>query len=102
MRELRCGDYYVTVFTKYHWMGMALGMTAGPDSVVFFSKTKPKVEKVYFLISPKHVAYFDFVLHSRFKTKRSLRSGVDRSTDRQQIDRTTDRQIKSSTDKMIL
>ena len=33
------------MFTKYHRMGGALGMAAGLDSVAFFSKTKPKVEK---------------------------------------------------------
>ena len=34
-------------FTKYHEMGGA-GMATGPDSVLFFSKTKPKQEKVFF------------------------------------------------------
>ena len=37
--------------TKYHWIGRALGVAAGPDSVTFFSKTKPKEENVVF-ISP--------------------------------------------------
>ena len=36
------------MFTKYHRMGMALGVAAGPDSVALFSKTKPKEETVYF------------------------------------------------------
>ena len=33
------------------------------------------------IISPCNGAYFDLALHSKFKTKRSLRSDVDRSTD---------------------
>ena len=54
-------------------MGGALDVTAGPDSVVFFSKTE--VEKMV-------VKKFDLVLHSRFKTKRSPRSDVDSQIDR--------------------
>ena len=66
--------------------GGILGVVTGPDSVVFFfSKTKRKEEKLFFYFP----AYFYLVLHSRFKTKRSLRSDVDRSTDRQ-IDRQDD------------
>ena len=79
-RELRHRDY-VTVFTKYHWMGGALGMAAGSDSVISFSKIKPKEEKGGVLYFP-YVAYFDLVLHSRFKTKRLLRSDIDKSTDK--------------------
>ena len=63
--------------TKYDRMGGTLGVAAGLDSVAFFSKTKPKEEKVFFFIPP------DLVLHSRYKNKRSLRSDVDRSNDRQ-------------------
>ena len=70
------------MFTKYHWMGGALGIATGPNSVAFFLKTKPKEEKVFFYF-PQNVAYFDLVLHSRFKTKRSLRSDIDRQINRQ-------------------
>ena len=57
----------------------------------FFSKTKPKEENVVFKVPLKCRLLFGMVLHPRFKTKRSLRSDVDRSTDRQ-IDRQIDRQ----------
>ena len=65
------------------------------SSVAFFSKIKPKEEKVVFKISPLNVAYFDLVLHSRFKTKRSLRSDVDRS-----INRSTDKMTTVSLQRM--
>ena len=39
------------LFTKYHWIGRALGMAAGPDLVAFFLKTKLKEEKVFFISS---------------------------------------------------
>ena len=40
-------DNYATMFTKYHWVGGALGMTIySLGSVVYFSKNKPEVEKV--------------------------------------------------------
>ena len=41
-------------------VGGALGMAAGPDSVAFFSKTKPKEEKVLFFLfpSPTLIWYF--------------------------------------------
>ena len=54
----------------------------GPDSVTFFLKPSRKKIKYLFLfplkMSPTLILYF----HSRIKTKRSLRSDVDRSTDR--------------------
>ena len=73
-------------------MGRALGMATGPDSVAVFLITKPKEDKVFFFFL-LNVAYFDLVLHSRFKTKRSLRSDVDRSTDRPN-DSLTDQQTR--------
>ena len=51
----------MTMFTKHHKMGGALGMAVGPDSVAFFSKTKPKEENAFF-----YCTYFDLVLHSWF------------------------------------
>ena len=65
-------------------MGGALGSLG---SVTFFSKIKLKVEKAATYLPL--VAYFDLVLHSSFKTKRSLRSDDDRDTDRL-TDRQTD------------
>ena len=38
----------MAMFTKYHRMGGALDVAIGPDSVAFFSKTKPKEENVVF------------------------------------------------------
>ena len=49
---------------------------------LFFSKTKPKVEKVVYFTLKCHLQYFDLVLRSRFKTKQLLRSDVGRSTDK--------------------
>ena len=75
-------------------MGMALGVAASLDSVTFFQvKTKPKEEKLLLFCFPLKLAYFDFVLPLGFKTKRSLRSDVDRSTDR-----STERQINRQDD----
>ena len=52
----------MTIFTKYHWMGGALGVAAGPHSVPFFSKTKLKEKKSVFLVplkmSPTLIWYF--------------------------------------------
>jgi len=66
------------------------------SSVTFFLENQAKRRKSNF-------AYFDLVLHSRFKTKRPLRYDVDRSTDRTtdwQTERQIDRQNDRSTDKM--
>ena len=49
------------------------------SSVAFFLELKE--EKVVFYF-PLNVTYFDLVLQSRFKTKLSLRSNVDRLTDK--------------------
>ena len=70
------------MFTKYLWVGGALGMAV--YSVTYFLKTKLKVEKVikYFPLK-KNVAYLSWYFTRRFKTKQSLRSDVDRSIDRQ-------------------
>ena len=67
----------MTVIIKYHGMGGATGL----DSITFFQIPSLKKKK-FFLISPLNFAYFVFILHSRFKNKRSLRSNVDRSTDK--------------------
>ena len=68
----------MTMFAKCHPMGGALGVATGLDSVAFSPKPSGKKKKC-FLISPYNVTYFDLVLNSRFKTKRSLRSDVNQS-----------------------
>ena len=83
--RLLCDDVYLPNNTGWEEL---LAWPHSLNSVAFFSKIKPKEEKVVFLF-PLKVAYFDFVLHSRFKTKRSLRSDTDRS-----IDKSTDRQTR--------
>ena len=45
------------MFTKWHQMGGALGVVVGPDSVAFFSKTKPKEENAL-KMSPTLIWYF--------------------------------------------
>ena len=75
-REL-CG---ADTFTKYHKMGMALGVAAGPDSVAFSSKTKPKEEGSVFLFPLKVSLTLIWYFTQGLKTKRSLRFDVERST----------------------
>jgi len=53
------------------------------SSVAFFSlENQAKRRKSFFNFPFKNVVNFDLVLHSRFKTKQSLRSDVDRTTDK--------------------
>ena len=77
--QWRRRDKYAMMFTKYHWVGEALGR----DSIVWvqslFFSNQAKIRQSGQSLS---VAYLDLVLHLRFKTKRSLRSDADRSTDK--------------------
>ena len=74
--------------TKYHQMGRALGVAAGPDSVLCSRKPSRKKKQRCVLIplkmSPTLMWYF---------TQGLMKSNVDRSTDRltvQQINRQDD------------
>ena len=80
LRGLQHGDY-VTMFTKYHGLGGVLGVAAGPDSVAFFLKTKPKEEKKWFFISPLKMLPI-LIWYFTQETERSPRSDVDTATDR--------------------
>ena len=78
-------------------MGGALGVAAGPDSVAFSRNPKPKEVKV--------IVYFPATLICTslkvYKTKRSLRFDVHRSTDRS-TDRSTETSTERSTDTVTL
>ena len=75
------------MFTKYHQIGRALGVAAGPGSVIFSLKTM-KEEKV-FLFPLKMLPTFNWYLTQGFKTKRSLRFYVDRDRQNRSIDKIT-------------
>ena len=79
-RELRHRDYAM-IFTKYHQVGGALDMAVKSGFSRFFLKNQANSRKGGQLF-PLKPTLFGTSLKVSY-TKRSLRSDVDRSTDRQ-------------------